>query len=80
MSINITIRDIPDDIYEKVREQAKVHHRSINSEIIACLESSVKSKNISTEDILNEARKMRKKAKGSLSTQEIIDAINRGRP
>lgn len=77
---SITVKNIPKDIYDKVREQASAHHRSINSEIIACLEQTVKPKQISSDDILQEARRLRKKAKGSLSSQEIESAINEGRP
>ncbi|GAA5523417.1 hypothetical protein Asal01_03388 [Fodinibius salicampi] len=33
-------------------EQANAHHRSINGEIIACLERSVKPQQFSTDDIL----------------------------
>ena len=77
---SITVKNIPDEIYDKVREQAQAHHRSINSEIIACLEQTVQAKSISPNDILQEARRLRKKAKGSLSSQEIEAAINTGRP
>jgi plasmid stability protein len=77
---SITVRNIPEDIYDRVREQANAHHRSINSEIIACLEQSVKPQQVSTDDILQEARRLRKKAKGSLSSEEIDSAINQGRP
>lgn len=77
---SITVKNIPEDIYDRVREQAKAHHRSINSEIIACLEQTVKSQQVSTDDILQEARRLRKKAKGSLSSQEVESAINEGRP
>lgn len=77
---SITVKNIPEDIYDRVREQAKAHHRSINSEIIACLEQTVKSQQVSTDDILQEARRLRKKAKVSLSSEEIESAINEGRP
>ena len=77
---SITVKNIPEEIYDRVREQAKAHHRSINSEIIACLEQTVKSQQVSTDDILQEARRLRKKAKGSLSSQEVESAINEGRP
>ena len=77
---SITVKNIPKDIYDKVREQASAHHRSINSEIIACLEQTVKPKQVSSDDILKEARRLRRKAKGSLSSEEIDSAINEGRP
>ncbi|HEX6982182.1 MAG TPA: Arc family DNA-binding protein [Balneolaceae bacterium] len=77
---SITVKNIPDEIYSKVRQQADAHHRSINSEIIACLEQAVQARSISADEILQEARRLRKKVKGSLSSQEIEAAINQGRP
>jgi len=77
---SITVKNIPKDIYDRVREQAHAHHRSINSEIIACLEQTVKARQVSADDILHEARRLRKKAKGSLSSEEIKTAITQGRP
>lgn len=77
---SITVKNIPEEIYNKVREQAEAHHRSINSEIIACLEQTVQARTISDDQILKEARRLRKKAKGSLSNREIEDTINQGRP
>ncbi|MCG2590718.1 FitA-like ribbon-helix-helix domain-containing protein [Rhodohalobacter sulfatireducens] len=77
---SITVKNIPVEIYDLVREQAKAHHRSINSEIIACLEQTVKPQQVSTDHILKEARQLRNKAKGNLYSEEIESAINQGRP
>lgn len=77
---SITVKNISEEIYEKIHGQANAHHRSINSEIIACLEQTVKHQQLSTDDILQEARRLRKKVKGSLSSEEIESAINQGRP
>ncbi|MCC5913715.1 MAG: Arc family DNA-binding protein, partial [Balneolaceae bacterium] len=43
MSTSITIRDIPDDVYEKLKKQAELHHRSINSEVVYQLKRLVQS-------------------------------------
>lgn len=76
---SITVKNIPEEIYEKVKEQAAAHHRSINSEIIACLEKSVTSTRPSAETILQKARHARSMARGSLSAEEIRKAIEEGR-
>ena len=34
----ITIKNIPDELYEQLKKSAKTHRRSINSELIQCLE------------------------------------------
>lgn len=77
---SITVKNIPDSIYKKLKQQAESHHRSMNSEIIACLEQSVEPKRVSPDEILRQARMMRKKVKGSLSADEIQEAIDKGRP
>jgi len=76
---NITVKNIPDSIYKKLKQQAAAQHRSMNSEIIACLERSVEPKRVSPDEILHQARSMRNKVKGSLSATEINSAINEGR-
>jgi plasmid stability protein len=38
MPMTITLKNIPDEIYTELRQSADRHHRSLNSEVIACLE------------------------------------------
>lgn len=80
MPTNITIRDIPDEVYEKIKKQAELHHRSINSEIIVCLEKNVQSSRRNPDQIIARAKKLKQKANGSLSIDEIQKAIDQGRP
>ncbi len=77
---SITVKNIPEPIYQKLRNRAKAQHRSINSEIIACLEHSTVSNRIDPDEILRQARRMRQDAKGSLSAEQIQQAIDQGRP
>lgn len=80
MSKNITIRDIPDDVYDKLKQQAELHHRSINSEVIVYLKRMVQSNRPHPDQIINRAKKLKQKAKGSLSMDQIQKAIDKGRP
>ena len=77
---SITVKNIPEPIYQQLKKRAQAQHRSINSEIIACLEQSTLPHRPSPEEFLRQARKMRQQAKGSLSAQEIQEAIDQGRP
>lgn len=77
---SITVKNIPESIYQQLKKRAQAQHRSINSEIIACLEQSTLSLRVSPEEILRQARKMRQQTKGSLSAREIQEAIDQGRP
>ncbi len=39
----LTIKGLPDPLYRRLKEQAKAHRRSLNGEIIVCLERAVGS-------------------------------------
>ena len=39
MPVTITLKNVPDVVYEQLKVAAEVHHRSLNSEVIACLET-----------------------------------------
>lgn len=80
MPTNITIRDIPDEIYEKLKLQANKHHRSINSEVIVYLKRIVQSHQHSPEQIIARAKNLKQKANGSLSMKQIQKSIEQGRP
>lgn len=54
-----TIKNIPPDIYEKLKRSAELNRRSINSEIIFCIENTVQSQAVDSELVLRKARKLR---------------------
>jgi plasmid stability protein len=72
---NFTLKQIPDEIFLKLRRQAEVHHRSINSEIIACLEKALNPQEIQPDQILRQARELRAQVPGTLTAEEIQRAI-----
>ena len=57
----ITVKNIPLDIYEKLKKSAEISRRSINSEIIACIEHAVQSQPINPDLLLTNARRLRSK-------------------
>jgi plasmid stability protein len=38
----MTIKDIPDSVHRQLKRQAVRHHRSLNQEVIVCLERATK--------------------------------------
>jgi hypothetical protein len=54
-----TIKNIPPNIYEKLKRSAELNRRSINSEIIFCIENTVQSQAVDSELVLRRARKLR---------------------
>jgi len=77
MATTITLKSLPDDIYERLKEAAKANYRSINSELIACLEKVLLSAQVSPQQRLNRARQLRKSLKaGNLNLEDIAQEIN----
>lgn len=77
----ITIKNIPDDLYAHLKQAANAHHRSINSEVIYCLERVLLPSKASPAERLNAARTLRSRAAAKLlGADEIEDAKRDGRP
>ena len=76
----MTIKNIPDDLYKKLRESAADHRRSINSEFIVCLERALLAPKINIATSLARIRKLRKKTSNFLLTdKELLKAKGEGR-
>jgi antitoxin FitA len=41
MPINVSIKNVPDDLIEELRKRAKRHHRSLHGELMVILEEAV---------------------------------------
>ena len=81
MPATITLKNIPDDIYARLKEAADGHHRSLNSEVIACLESILLPTRVTPQERLARARQLRHGlAAGAFDVDEIENAIDQGRP
>mgnify|MGYP003488353497 CR=1 FL=1 len=81
MSTTLTLKNIPDNIYTRLREAADAHHRSMNSEVIACLERVLLPARISHEAHLAQARQIRDELKGrKFRASDIRKIIAQGRP
>ncbi len=75
----ITIKNIPDDIHHSLKTIAKINHRSLNNEIIHCLEKYTKTRQMDPDALIEKARNTRLKIKYTFSDEEIQKAKNEGR-
>jgi len=71
---SITVKNIPPDIYEFLKKSAINNHRSINNEIIACIESQVRSRPVDPEQLLARARRLREKTAPYIITDDEFTA------
>jgi plasmid stability protein len=80
MGATITLKNIPDEIYDSLKQAAESHRRSINSEAIACLERVLLPAKASNEERLARARRVRETLKGKkFKAADILKAIDAGR-
>lgn len=76
----ITIKNLPPILYERLKMQAKINRRSINSEIILVLEQALSIPPIDVDATLERTRKLRElTADYVVSADEIEKMINEGR-
>ena len=77
----LTIKNIPDDLYDRLKEAARTHRRSLNSEILYCVERVLVPYKVDASEHLAMARKIREKSAGYTLTDQVLDsAKNAGRP
>ena len=77
----LTIKNMPDSLYQDLKQQALLNHRSLNSEAIVSLTLVVHNNNSFSQNILSKARAVRIKENTMIRlTDEIInDAKQEGR-
>jgi plasmid stability protein len=77
MPTTLTLKNIPDEVYERLKASARTHRRSLNSEAIVCLESVLIPGRVAVSERLARARALRAALpKGSFSAKDI-DAYKR---
>lgn len=77
----LTIKNIPDELYNELKLSAKQHHRSINNEVIVCLKRTLQPKKIDPEDRLKNILALRSEISPDVVTaDDITRIINEGRP
>ncbi|MDT8427406.1 MAG: Arc family DNA-binding protein [Pseudomonadales bacterium] len=76
----VTFKNIPDELYEQLKQAANAHHRSVNSELIYCLEKTFKPTPVSASELAEKALALRSRvAARQLDIDEINSALDQGR-
>lgn len=81
MPTTLTLKNIPDEVYERLKAAAAAHRRSLNSEAIVCLESVLLPAKVSPAERLARVRALRGMLpKGSFPARDIDSLKREGRP
>jgi len=77
MPTNITLKGIPDDVYDRLKVSADANRRSVNSEVIACLETLLLPKKSSAMQHLVAIRALRARLPADGFNHDDIDRLKR---
>lgn len=77
MPTTLTLKSIPDEVYERLKASAQAHRRSLNSEAIVCLESVLLPGKTSPAERLAHARALRATLPQGKFRAKDIDALKR---
>ncbi len=77
MPTTLTLKNVPDVVYEKLKLSAEVHRRSLNGEAIVCLEAVLFPSQVAPTERLARARELRSALAPTKFTARDIDALKR---
>ena len=72
----LTIRGLPDEVHERLKEQAKRNRRSLNQEVIAELSSIEASQKDFVAEVLAASAEVYKEVYAPITQKEIAEALS----
>lgn len=80
MPTTLTLKNIPDEVYERLKMAAEMHRRSLNSEAIVCLETVLTPSRMAPDERLARARQLRAGLTATFRARDIDALKKQGRP
>jgi antitoxin FitA len=59
VATTLTLKNIPDELYERLKGAAEIHRRSLNSEALACLETVLQPRGVTPAERLKRIQELR---------------------
>jgi len=71
----LTVKNIPEPLVRRLKRQAALHRRSLNLEVIACLESAAQAVPVDVEAMLVRVRGLRRTPVGFRLTDRLLGRL-----
>lgn len=75
----VTVKQLPEKLHRRLKARALLHRRSLNSEIIACLEAAAEPQKLDVDALLVRAAALRRRVEGRISDADLAAFRNAGR-
>jgi plasmid stability protein len=72
---NLTIKNVPGPVLRRLKARAATHRRSLNLEVIACLEALVQSAPVDPDALLARVREIRQKPARTRLTDRVLTRL-----
>lgn len=77
--MTLTIKNIPESLVKRLKQQAAAHRQSVSLEVIYCLEQMTHRVPVDSNALLARARALRRTDKGIRATDRLLNSL-KGRP
>ena len=75
----MTVKDVPEKLHRRLKARAAAHRRSLNSEVIACLEATAGAQRLDPDTLLARAASLRSRVGGRLTDSDLTTLRTAGR-
>ncbi len=77
----LTVKNLPPESYQRLKDSARAHRRSLNSELIVCIERALGVRASTPREVRERAAELRAGWQGApLTMAELDEAKRAGRP
>ena len=80
MPTTLNLKNIPDEVYERLKAAAALHRRSLNSEAIVCLETVLLPRRVNPDEQLSRIRELRASLNFTVTAEDVDTLKREGRP
>ncbi len=77
--VNVTLKEIPPELHEQLKDAAARSRRSLNHQIIYTLQSSLASHQTSRDELVTRIQQRRGRLGGFVESADVIEGIQDGR-
>lgn len=71
----LTIKNVPEGLVQRLKTQATLHRRSLNHEVIACLETATQAVPVDPEALLARVRALRRTPSRLRVTDQVLTKL-----